>query len=138
MVEVEEHILACPSCAVRAEESAAYVDALRAAMATEGYTLAPNGYRQNTLLADTPASLIGLASGCMGDSAHLWQRVLAAGQRLLEAQAEEAKLHGLYSENRTNEALWHWRAARIEVDRLAQTYEAEMRLFRIASRDDME
>jgi hypothetical protein len=135
---VEEHILGCERCARRAELSAAYVDTLRATLAIQEYPLAPNSHQQNIPIAGAQESIIGLASGCMGDPAHLWQRVLAAGQRLLEAQAEESKLHGAYSENRSNEALWHWRAARIEVDRLAQTYEAEMRLFRIASRDDAE
>ena len=39
LTEVEEHYLACPECARRAEEVAQYVDTLRAAMAKKGWDL---------------------------------------------------------------------------------------------------
>jgi hypothetical protein len=40
LAPLEEHILACPGCAVRAEEAQDYVDAVRAAAIKGGYDLA--------------------------------------------------------------------------------------------------
>jgi hypothetical protein len=39
LAALEEHVLACPECAERAEESAVYVDMMRAAIITGGFDL---------------------------------------------------------------------------------------------------
>jgi anti-sigma factor RsiW len=39
LAPMEEHILACPDCAVRAERTQAYVDAVRAAASKGGHDL---------------------------------------------------------------------------------------------------
>jgi len=39
LAPLEEHLLACPDCAERAEESARYVDTMRAAIIAGGFDL---------------------------------------------------------------------------------------------------
>jgi hypothetical protein len=39
LAPLEEHLLACPKCAERADESADYVDAIRAAIITGNFDL---------------------------------------------------------------------------------------------------
>ena len=39
LAPLEEHLLACPDCAERAEESARYVDTMRAAIVAGGFDL---------------------------------------------------------------------------------------------------
>jgi len=39
LAPLEEHLLSCPRCVERAEEAAAYVDTLRAAMITGNFDL---------------------------------------------------------------------------------------------------
>jgi len=39
LAALEEHLIACPKCAERAEENAAYVDTMRAAMIAGGFDL---------------------------------------------------------------------------------------------------
>lgn len=40
---LEEHLLGCPKCAERAEKSAAYVDAMRAALSTGDHDFMESG-----------------------------------------------------------------------------------------------
>ena len=116
LAPLEEHLFGCVSCALQAEASASYVDIMRASM---GVT--PNGYCRSPCERESTR---------MSDLGHSWELVLAAGQRLVDAQAEEARLHRQYCKCPMEEVRIKWREARLEVGRLASMYEGEMREFR--------
>ena len=131
LAPLEEHLFGCVFCALRAEAAALRVDAMRASIC-----IAPNSYWQCIQFGDATGLLGSENPVGMNDPEHSWERVLAAGQRLVDAQAEEARFHRQYCRCQTEECRLKWQEARSEVDRLSSIYDAEMRLFRSTYLDE--